>query len=207
MALAVKKHIINNFIDILQKQEKLNDKIIVKYGLFQEFSKIKDKSKNYILAYLAELGEVLQEINIKFWKKSEVNMRYKPKKDGNIKEEAIDLLHFAISIYIDLIKYYYFNAQIENELKNILKKVNKAFVLKDFWAKRYIYNEMFIAVYTITDLYIKIQKDEKISKKKINDFFYHTLYFVCNFFDNFEDLINNYNRKYEINLSRIENNY
>lgn len=51
--------------------------------------------QKHIIAMLSELGELLQEINFKWWKN--------PKEVDNdaVKEEMVDVLHFFISMCLD----------------------------------------------------------------------------------------------------------
>ncbi|MBS3975119.1 MAG: dUTPase [Syntrophomonadaceae bacterium] len=45
-----------------------------------------------VLAIISELGELLNEVNFKWWKNP------KPINQGKIKEELVDILHFFISM-------------------------------------------------------------------------------------------------------------
>lgn len=75
---------------IFEMQQKLNDDIIEKRGL----QNITDEEwiQKHMLAMFTEMGEVLEEINYKWWKnKKEVNA-------DNLKEELVDVLHFYVSM-------------------------------------------------------------------------------------------------------------
>lgn len=54
-----------------------------------------DKNFNWNSAIIAESGELLDSLGYKWWKKQEPDME-------NVKVEAIDLLHFVISQYIQV---------------------------------------------------------------------------------------------------------
>ncbi|MEG1547203.1 MAG: dUTPase [Clostridia bacterium] len=65
-----------------------------------------------VLAIIAELGELLNEVNFKWWKNP------KPIDDAAIKEEMIDVLHFFISMCIRA-------GMSADELFDIYKNKNK----------------------------------------------------------------------------------
>ncbi len=76
---------------IFEMQKSLNNYIVQKRGL--NFSK-EEWIKNEIFAIQAELIEVLDETNWKWWKKS------KEIDEDKLKEEIVDVLHFFVSLSI-----------------------------------------------------------------------------------------------------------
>lgn len=77
---------------IFDMQKKLNDQIARNYNLDEKGWSDEEWIQKHLIALISELGEVLDEINYKWWKK--------PKEiDQNaLKEELVDCLHFYISM-------------------------------------------------------------------------------------------------------------
>ena len=74
----------NIFKTMVELQHKFNEQTIENYL---------DKNLNWNSAIIAESGELLDSLGYKWWKKQELDME-------NVKVEAIDLLHFVISDYL-----------------------------------------------------------------------------------------------------------
>ena len=75
---------------IFQMQKELNDRIIEKRGLHA----ISDEEwiQRQVLAVIAELAELLNEVNYRWWKNK------KPVDPDAEREELADILHFFISM-------------------------------------------------------------------------------------------------------------
>ena len=76
---------------IVELQHEFNKKISVDYL---------DKNFNWNSAIIAESGELLDSLGFKWWKHQEPDIE-------NVKVEAIDLLHFVISEYIQIYSQFY----------------------------------------------------------------------------------------------------
>ena len=78
--------------ELFQLQKDLDEEIITRRGL-SDISKEQWVQKD-ILAIISELGEVLDEVNFKWWKN--------PKEIDNValSEELVDVLHFFLSMCI-----------------------------------------------------------------------------------------------------------
>lgn len=74
----------NIFKTMVELQHKFNEETIENYL---------DKNLNWNSAIIAESGELLDSLGYKWWKKQVPDME-------NVKVEAIDLLHFVISYYL-----------------------------------------------------------------------------------------------------------
>jgi len=74
----------NLIIDLLLKQDRLNTITIPKW---------KTKGLNFRRAIRQECAEAIDSTDWKWWKKGEVD-------EENLKIEAIDILHFALSVFI-----------------------------------------------------------------------------------------------------------
>ena len=74
----------NMFKTMVELQHKFNEETIENYL---------DKNLNWNSAIIAESGELLDSLGYKWWKKQTPDME-------NVKVEAIDLLHFVISDYL-----------------------------------------------------------------------------------------------------------
>ena len=75
---------------IFQMQKELNDRIIEKRGL-QSLSD-EEWIQKQVLAVVAELAELLDEVNYRWWKNK------KPVNPDAVCEELADILHFFISM-------------------------------------------------------------------------------------------------------------
>lgn len=75
---------------IFEMQKELNDQIIQKHGLQSITSE--EWIQKHLLALIAELGELLEEINYRWWKNK------KPVNPDAVHEELTDILHFYISM-------------------------------------------------------------------------------------------------------------
>ncbi len=76
---------------IFTMQKALDDDIARRRGL--HFTSLEWIEKD-VLAIIAEAGELLDEVNYKWWKNP------KPVDDSAVKEEMVDILHFFISMCI-----------------------------------------------------------------------------------------------------------
>lgn len=77
---------------IFQMQKSLDDDITKRRGL--EGISFEEWMQKDVLAVMAELGELLNEVNFKWWKnKKEID-------PAAVKEELVDVLHFFISMCI-----------------------------------------------------------------------------------------------------------
>lgn len=77
---------------ILEMQKEFHDKYFT--GMFEKGNK-EELTLQFIVAIMAELGEVLEGINWKHWKKTKVEIS----KDY-IKLELIDIQHFLNNLYL-----------------------------------------------------------------------------------------------------------
>ena len=77
---------------IFDMQKKLNDYIIEKRGL-QSVTK-EEWLQKHTLAMLSEMGEMLDEVNFKWWKNP------KPLDEKAIGYELVDILHFLVSMFL-----------------------------------------------------------------------------------------------------------
>ncbi len=77
---------------IFQMQGMLDDDIITRRSL-QGISR-EEWIQKEVLAIVSELGELLDEVNFKWWKNP------KPINENALKEEMVDVLHFFISMCI-----------------------------------------------------------------------------------------------------------
>ncbi len=75
---------------IFAMQQALNDDIVRLRGL----DGITDEEwiRKNVLAMVSELGELLDEVNFKWWKNE------KPINEAAVKEELVDILHFFVSM-------------------------------------------------------------------------------------------------------------
>lgn len=78
---------------IFAKQQALDSYLATERGLDFDLSTWVEKE---ILAMVAELGELLNEVNFKWWKNP------RPLNREAIKEELADLLHFFVSLCLKL---------------------------------------------------------------------------------------------------------
>ncbi len=76
---------------IFNLQKQLDDDIAARRGLTYTREEWIQKD---VLAIMAELSELLNEVNFKWWKNP------KPVDEGALKEEIVDVLHFFISMCI-----------------------------------------------------------------------------------------------------------
>ncbi len=79
---------------LIQKQKKLMEILGIDAKNLCEKSKTKE-SRILALALMVELGEFIQELNWKPWKKTKKTL-----KQAKIKEELIDCLHFLFELMI-----------------------------------------------------------------------------------------------------------
>lgn len=77
---------------IFEMQKSLDADITQRRGL-ESFTREEWIQKD-VLAIMAELGELLDEVNYKWWKNA------KPIDEAALKEELIDVLHFFVSMCI-----------------------------------------------------------------------------------------------------------
>ncbi len=76
--------------EIFERQQAFNEELIRVRGLSGISSE--EWIQKYALAMLVEMGELLEEINYKWWKNT------KPTDIGAVKEELADILHFFVSM-------------------------------------------------------------------------------------------------------------
>ncbi|MEL7607920.1 MAG: dUTPase [Bacillota bacterium] len=77
---------------IFEMQKQLDDDITKRRNL--EHLSMEEWIQKDVLAMIAELGELLDEVNFKWWKNK------KPVDGAALKEELVDVLHFFISMCI-----------------------------------------------------------------------------------------------------------
>lgn len=77
---------------IFRMQKQLDDDITIRRNL--EHLTPEEWIQKDVLATIAELGELLDEVNFKWWKNP------KPVNSAALKEELVDVLHFFISMCI-----------------------------------------------------------------------------------------------------------
>ncbi len=75
---------------IFAMQKALNDDIVRLRGL--EGVSDEEWIRKNVLAMVSELGELLDEVNFKWWKNE------KPIDEAAVKEELVDILHFFVSM-------------------------------------------------------------------------------------------------------------
>lgn len=75
---------------IFAMQQRLNEDIVARRGL--DTSSDEEWIQRQALALLAETGEMLNEVNFKWWKNP------KPINHDALREELVDMLHFFISM-------------------------------------------------------------------------------------------------------------
>jgi len=81
--------------EIFKKQSELDAFINSKRDFAKHYSK-EDWVQKKCMALMDELGELLDEVNYKWWKNP------KPLNKDAIAEELIDILHFWVSICLDM---------------------------------------------------------------------------------------------------------
>ena len=181
-----------NILDLKQKQEQLDTFIIQKHNLKKDDALI----RKIRLALITEIGEMVNERPdiFKYWKKSATVDKDK------FKEEYSDILHFALSIDN-------YTNQLLNEFNSCTNCDDKAKV-SNFLDKKINekYECMEITIDDSTDIqYYVIQCIEKICN--CDEVLYNTLLLGRLLGITYEDIENEYNRKYKINIERQNNNY
>ena len=81
--------------DIFKKQAELDAYLDAKRGFTAQYSR-EDWVQKKCLALMDELGELLDEVNYKWWKNP------KPIDKNAVAEELVDILHFWVSMCIDM---------------------------------------------------------------------------------------------------------
>lgn len=160
-----------------EKQNKLDNYIIEKQGL-----QGKDLLKNKIIALDVELSEFMNEIeSFKFWK---IN-----KGKDKALEEACDCLHFILSIANDL------NVDLSKFVKIDEIKFGKASLETIYMRIKIFINGMYF------------EKNKNLNRLTIRDTFkeFIAMLFLLNI--KFNDLVKEYNKKYEINIKRQNQGY
>lgn len=80
-------------LDVIFQMQKMLDEDIIERRSLTGISREEWIQKD-VLAITAELGELLNEVNFKWWKNQ------KPLDEAAIREEMVDVLHFFISMCI-----------------------------------------------------------------------------------------------------------
>lgn len=161
------------------KQKQLNDYIFVKHNL-----KITDCLNELKLALLVELSELANEIKcFKFWSNKASS------EHDVILEEYVDCIHFLCSFA------YYFEAKSDFAINNISITKDKKIITANF-----------LKIYETVNK-INFIKDNAYNKKVIENLIKSILGlgFILGF--TIDQIIDGYNKKYEINISRQKNGY
>lgn len=168
--------------ELQKKQLELDKFIYNKQGIPLSDLKLKEK----VVALDVELSEFANEIEFfKYWK---VN---KGKGKDKIIEEACDCLHFILSIANTVkAELNYIDMYIKGETLTDMYLCIKSFLFKDFLYCGYQYNEIDKEAEEVIDIIFNIL----IKMIKTVGFTY-------------EDLIKEYDRKYEINIQRQKEGY
>lgn len=163
--------------ELQDKQKRLDDFIIKKHDLEGQ-----DLLQNKIIALDVELSEFANEVEFfKYWKEN--------KGKGRELEEACDCLHFILSIAndlnCDLDEYVDFNYPcfLNESLNSMYLKIKDLLISEVLWSNTYT-SESGISM--ILENFISMIKELGFT---------------------FDDLVKEYNKKYEINIKRQEEGY
>lgn len=167
--------------ELLNKQEELDQLILKDIEIDQD-----ERTTCLFVALMVELSEMMNELeSFKYWKKN--------KNKTNHFEEAIDALHFVLSIINDLIPVLKtteesLNIEIEKENYDKTKKLS--------------YSELYLLISKIISDLVYENEEEAISAILIT-----ILIIIHKMGYTTEDMIKEYNRKYEINIQRQQEGY
>ena len=99
---------------IHRKQKKLNSLLDSNY----KTESVKQKIEKYLIAILAEVGELINSTDYKWWKKTEPDIQ-------NIQIEVVDILHFLQSIAITLEELNVIDLAFVDVIDSIIKDIFK----------------------------------------------------------------------------------
>ena len=163
----------------LQEKQAELDKFIYESNNITDIASLYDKK---IIALDIELSEFMNEVrSFKYWKKNKEINRNK------VIEEACDCLHFILSL--------------ANDKELILKRNNVSKLLKDI-------NDIDFAYMCIKDiLWRNICFEIQCASSNLEAMLELLIYIIKQLDFTYEDLIKEYDRKYEINIQRQVEGY
>lgn len=157
MELAQKKeNLVKVFKKILEYQDELNS--IINPNWKNEIT-----DKQYAIALISELNELLECYNWEWWKKKDINL-------NNAKIEVVDMFHFLLSINI-LKSHYLGQVFITKTIDEFLQGIDKYNFYKSKKIKKTIIDKILYLNYLVSSFYHNNLNDylEEFKKKKIEN--------------------------------------
>ena len=141
---------------IHRKQKKLNNLLDSNY----KTESVKQKIEKYLIAILAEVGELINSTDYKWWKKTEPDIQ-------NIQIEIVDILHFLQSIAITLEELNVIDLAFVDVIDNIIKDIFKDNKPSNCYQCIIEFVDSLVTLKNHIDLYIDTKNSQSVNKNDI----------------------------------------